>query len=138
MKKVLLFLFLCLWLFSTSQAQSVGLVLSGGGAKGLTHIGVIRALEKNNIPIDYIAGTSIGAVVASLYAMGYTPDEMKALIGSDSFKLWYSGEVESEYVYYFSKNPSTPELFSFSFPLKKSSKTKKLQFFPESVVNPIQ
>ncbi|KAA6315570.1 putative NTE family protein, partial [termite gut metagenome] len=42
------------------------------------------------------------------------------------------------YVYYFSKNPSTPELFSFSFPLKKSSKTKKLQFFPESVVNPIQ
>ncbi|KAA6326562.1 putative NTE family protein [termite gut metagenome] len=138
MKKVLLLSFLCLCIFSTSQAQSVGLVLSGGGAKGLTHIGVIRALEKNNIPIDYIAGTSIGAIVASLYAMGYTPDEMKALIGSDSFKLWYSGEVEGEYVYYFRNNPSTPELFNFSFFLKESSKMKKPQLFPESVVNPIQ
>lgn len=41
------------------QAQKVGLVLSGGGAKGLTHIGIIRALEENNIPIDYITGTSM-------------------------------------------------------------------------------
>ena len=45
------------------QAQKVGLVLSGGGAKGLTHIGIIRALEENNIPIDYITGTSMGAIV---------------------------------------------------------------------------
>ena len=43
------------------HAQKVGLVLSGGGAKGLTHIGIIRALEENNIPIDYITGTSMGA-----------------------------------------------------------------------------
>ena len=56
------------------QAQKVGLVLSGGGAKGLTHIGIIRALEENNIPIDYITGTSMGAIVGSLYAMGYSPD----------------------------------------------------------------
>ena len=55
-------------------AQKVGLVLSGGGAKGITHIGIIRALEENNIPIDYIAGTSMGAIVGSLYAMGYSPD----------------------------------------------------------------
>mgnify|MGYP000308906303 CR=1 FL=1 len=48
------------------QAQKVGLVLSGGGAKGLTHIGIIRALEENNIPIDYITGTSMGAIVGSL------------------------------------------------------------------------
>ncbi len=46
-----------------TNAQSVGLVLSGGGAKGMAHIGVIRVLEENNIPIDYIAGTSIGAIV---------------------------------------------------------------------------
>ena len=48
------------------QAQKVGLVLSGGGAKGLTHIGIIRALEENNIPIDYITGTSMGAIIGSL------------------------------------------------------------------------
>ena len=49
-----------------AQAQKVGLVLSGGGAKGLTHIGIIRALEENNIPIDYITGTSMGAIIGSL------------------------------------------------------------------------
>ena len=68
----------CLF-FSTMSAQKVGLVLSGGGAKGLTHIGIIRALEENNIPIDYITGTSMGAIIGSLYAMGYSPDDMKSL-----------------------------------------------------------
>ena len=63
-----------------AQAQKVGLVLSGGGAKGLTHIGIIRALEENNIPIDYITGTSMGAIIGSLYAMGYSPDDMEKLI----------------------------------------------------------
>ena len=62
------------------SAQKVGLVLSGGGAKGMAHIGVIRALEENGIPIDYIAGTSMGAVIGSLYAMGYSPDEMQELM----------------------------------------------------------
>ena len=78
------------------QAQKVGLVLSGGGAKGLTHIGIIRALEENNIPIDYITGTSMGAIVGSLYAMGYSPDDMETLLKSEDFKRWYSGEVEEK------------------------------------------
>ena len=58
MRKILLVL-IAIWLFiPTVCAQKVGLVLSGGGAKGLTHIGIIRALEENNIPIDYITGRS--------------------------------------------------------------------------------
>ena len=52
------------------QRGGVGLVLSGGGAKGLAHIGVIRALEENNIPIDYIAGTSMGGIIGELSAIG--------------------------------------------------------------------
>ncbi len=68
--------FLCLPI----KAQKVGLVLSGGGAKGCAHIGVIRALEEKGIPIDYIAGTSMGAIIGSLYAIGYSPDEMETLI----------------------------------------------------------
>lgn len=68
--------------------------MSGGGAKGLTHIGIIRALEENNIPIDYIAGTSMGAIVGSLYAMGYSPDDMEKLLKSDDFKRWYTGNIE--------------------------------------------
>ena len=59
------------------HAQKVALVLSGGGARGAAHIGVIRALEEQHIPIDYIAGTSIGAIVGALYASGYTPDEIE-------------------------------------------------------------
>ena len=74
------------------QAQKVGLVLSGGGAKGLTHIGIIRALEENNIPIDYITGTSMGAIVGSLYAMGYSPDDMETLLKSEDFKRSYPDE----------------------------------------------
>ena len=54
----------------------LGLALSGGGVKGAAHIGVIKALEENGIKIDAIAGTSIGSIVASLYAMGYTPEKM--------------------------------------------------------------
>ena len=77
MKRLLTLLpiWLCL-LACPAQAQKVGLVLSGGGAKGITHVGVIHALEDNGIPIDYITGTSIGAVVGSLYAVGYSPEEM--------------------------------------------------------------
>lgn len=67
------------------RPQSVGLVLSGGGAKGVAHIGVIKALEENDIPIDYITGTSMGAIVGGLYAAGYTPDEMLDLILSKGF-----------------------------------------------------
>lgn len=71
--------------------QAVGLVLSGGGAKGIAHIAVIKALEENDIPIDYIAGTSMGAVVGGLYAAGYTPDEMMALIKSGRFRRLVDG-----------------------------------------------
>src|SRR3712207_3488965 len=103
MRKIL-FVFIALYLcIPAALAQKVGLVLSGGGAKGLTHIGVIRALEENNIPIDYITGTSMGAIVGSLYAMGYTTDEMSDLLKSEEFKRWYSGEIEDKYMYHFKK-----------------------------------
>ena len=105
-----LLVFITLWLIIPAiHAQKVGLVLSGGGAKGMTHIGIIRALEENNIPIDYIAGTSMGAIIGSLYAMGYSPDDMVELLKSEDFKRWYSGEVEEKYVYHFKKNLPTPE-----------------------------
>jgi len=60
----------------------IGLVLGGGGARGAAHIGVLKELERQRIPIDAIAGTSMGAIVGSLYASGMTPDELEALVGS--------------------------------------------------------
>lgn len=56
--------------------MSLGLALSGGGVKGAAHIGVLKALEEDNIKIDYIGGTSSGSIVATLYAAGYKPDEI--------------------------------------------------------------
>ena len=86
------------------RRQGVGLVLSGGGARGLSHIGVIKALEENNIPIDYIGGTSIGAIIGGLYAIGYTPDQMIALVKSKEFEAWSKGKAEIPYASYFYKS----------------------------------
>ena len=137
MKRFLLLLSLCLFFLPFTQAQKVGLVLSGGGAKGMTHIGIIRALEENNIPIDYITGTSMGAIIGSLYAMGYSPDDMEALLRSEDFKRWYSGQIEPEYGYYFKQNRPTPEFFNIRFSFKDSLHIKP-QILPTSMVNPIQ
>lgn len=76
------------------RAQSVGVVMSGGGAKGLYHIGVLEALEENGIPIDYVAGTSMGSIVAALYAAGYSPDELKQIVASGVVKEWVSGRID--------------------------------------------
>ena len=59
--------------------MGIGLVLSGGGSKGAAHIGVIKAFKEENISIDYISGTSSGSIIASLYALGYSPEEMKSI-----------------------------------------------------------
>ena len=91
MRKITVIIALFLAAIQIVSAQKVGLVLSGGGAKGAAHIGVIKALEENNIPIDYITGTSIGAIIGSLYAMGYSPEEMLELMLSKEFSYWQTG-----------------------------------------------
>lgn len=82
-------------------AQKVGLVLSGGGATGLAHVGVLKALEENGIPVDYITGTSAGALVGGLYAAGYSPEEIEALVTSEKFINMSEGKVDPKYKYYF-------------------------------------
>ena len=121
-------------------AQKTGLVLSGGGAKGAAHIGVIKALEEHKIPIDYITGTSIGAIVGGLYAVGYTPEEMLELMLSDEFKYWQSGTVSEDYVYYFKKPDDTPEFLHFAIDLKDTVtlRTNIGSLLPSSLINPIQ
>lgn len=95
----------------TTQAQKVGLVLSGGGAKGLAHIGVLKQLEKNHIPIDYIVGTSMGAVVGGMYAAGYSPEEIEQLVTTPEFQRWTSGkQLESKTFNYLTAEPSPSAL----------------------------
>lgn len=66
----------------TWAEERIGLVLGGGGARGAAHIGVIRLLERERIPVHAIAGTSMGAIVGGMYASGYSPDEMERVLGS--------------------------------------------------------
>ena len=120
MKRALTILFLIMILPSLLCAQKVGLVMSGGGAKGLAHIGVIKALEEENIPIDYATGTSMGAIVAALYAMGYTPDEMIASMKSEDFQHWYTGTLDRKYMFYFKQNKEVPDMLNIHFDLKDS------------------
>lgn len=115
--------------------QSVGLVLSGGGAKGIAHIGVIKALEEHNIPIDYIAGTSMGAIIGGLYACGYTPEEMMQLVLSDDFKNWSSGKIDRKLTYYFAQGDPTPELGSISIGAKDSTEVQSVM--PLSLISPL-
>ncbi|MDN3588166.1 patatin-like phospholipase family protein [Pedobacter aquatilis] len=86
------------------QAQKVGLVFSGGGAKGLAHIGTLKALEENHIPIDYVTGTSMGGIVGAMYAAGYTPAQIEKIAISDEFQNWVNGRYTSDYTYFFEKN----------------------------------
>lgn len=136
MKRFLLYILLLL-VPAFAGAQRVGLVLSGGGAKGLAHIGIIRALEEHDIPIDYITGTSMGAIVGSMYAMGYTPDEMTEVLKSEEFKRWYTARIEDKYIYYFKKDKDTPDFISLKISFKDST-TVQSHFLPTSVVNPVQ
>ena len=135
MKKFVSMLLTLFLLTSVVNAQSVGLVLSGGGAKGITHIGIIQALEENDIPIDYVTGTSIGAIIGALYAMGYTPQEMLDLIGSKEFQQCYSGKIDDSNLYYIKRNEPTPVLYSIKANLGDSATV--VQALPLSLIDPI-
>lgn len=77
---ITLFVLAMLVLPAQAQRKKVGLVLSGGGAKGIAHVGVLKVLEEANIPIDIITGTSMGAVVGGLYSIGYSAAQLDSLV----------------------------------------------------------
>ncbi len=119
---------------TADSRQSVGLVLSGGGAKGIAHIGVIQALEDNNIPIDYITGTSMGSIIGALYAMGYTPQEMMDLILSRGFSYWSTGKIDPKLTYYFAKDDASPAMLTMPIGPKSASAGDSI---PASLISPL-
>ena len=117
------------------SGQSVGVVLSGGGAKGVAHVGVLKALEDNHVPIDYITGTSMGAIVGGLYASGYSPGEIDSLINSDDFLNWAKGKIEDEYTYlYMQEQPNSSWI---SLAVNYDSLIHRPSF-PSSIIQPFQ
>jgi len=130
MKRILLLLILLMSF--TNFSQRVGLVFSGGGATGLAHIGVLKALEENNIPIDFITGTSAGALIGSLYASGYSPLEIEQIAISEKFLLMSQGQLEEAYKYYIFNSDVDADVFSFRFS-EDSTLQKSL---PTNLINP--
>lgn len=121
--------------FANDSIPAVGLTLSGGGAKGIAHIGLIQAFEERGIPIDCITGTSMGAIVGSLYAIGYSPSEMMQLLASPEFQYWSSGVVEpSDRSLFFSPAPS-PEWVEINIALNDSASL--MNALPTRLINPL-
>ena len=133
MKKCLTLFILILNLSLTTQAQKVGVVLSGGGARGLAHIGVLKALEENHIPIDYITGTSIGAMIGGMYAMGYTPDEIAKQAATEEFIKNGQGVINPKLTYYFKKKENNAGWITIKYSPKNGWQTS----LPVNLIDPV-
>ncbi|MDE6680973.1 MAG: patatin-like phospholipase family protein, partial [Muribaculaceae bacterium] len=122
-----------------SKGQRVGLVLSGGGAKGVAHIGVIKALEDNDIPIDYVTGTSAGAIVGSLYACGWNPEQMLHLFTQPDFHYWSTGIINPKEISLLTAPEPTPQWVEINLNLRDSTASKNIagQLIPAHLVSPI-
>ena len=114
------------------NAQRVGLVLSGGGSKGVCHIGVLKALEENQIPIDYITGTSMGAIIGALYASGYTPEQIEDILTSEEVRKWASGDISGEYKFFFKEKNPNASWINVPFTLDESLSS----ILPTNIVSP--
>ena len=99
---------------------TVALVLSGGGAKGAAHVGVLHYLEEQEIPIDLVLGTSIGGLVGSLYALGHPADQLDSIMRNMDWDMALSDNVPREYVSY--AESKYKEKYALSFPFFYSPK----------------
>lgn len=105
--------FICLYAYP----QKVGVVLSGGAAKGLAHVGVLKALEENEIPIDYIVGTSMGGIIAGCYAAGMSPDQIENMALSEQFLRLVNGMPEKGFNYFYHQSDENPHFLKLNLSL---------------------
>jgi len=119
--------------FINSNAQRVGVVLSGGGATASAHVGFLKSLEENNIPIDYITGSSMGAIIGAFYASGYSIQEIEDIVLSKEFKVMSSGEIPDSLSFYLREN----ELDASIINLKLDPKNLVKSTIPTHLVDPV-
>lgn len=109
---LVLLLFICVYGFSQDMHKmnkddvKVGLVLSGGGAKGLAHIGVLKVIDSLGIRIDYVAGTSMGAIIGSLYASGYSGKQLDSVFKTVDFNTLISDDLPRSSKAFYERNNS--------------------------------
>lgn len=124
---------LLLFRYNICHPQKVGVVLSGGGAAGLVHIGVLKALEDNNIPIDYIVGTSMGAIIGGLYASGYSPQDIQNILNDREFIQVSQGKIPDNFYFRFKQ----PAEYASWIRLRFSLKDKLVKNIPTNVINSV-
>ncbi len=76
------------------EDKRIGLVLSGGTAKGLAHIGILKVLDEEKVPIEYVTGTSMGSIIGGMYSVGYTPDEIEEIAVSMDWMSLFNDKIE--------------------------------------------
>ena len=111
----------------------VGVVLSGGGAKGFAHIGALKVIEEAGLPIDYIAGTSMGSIIGGLYAIGYSPETMIRLIKEENWDAIMSDAIPQKYIPIDDKILDRHYLATFPFRDKKIQ--MKSSIYDGSMIN---
>ena len=99
----------------TEKRPTVGIVLSGGGAKGAAEVGALKYIEELGIPVDFVCGTSIGGLVGGIYAMGYRSEDLEELFRSQDWGVMLTDRVAPEFIPYTTKQDRATYLLSFPF-----------------------
>ncbi len=95
--------------------KKIGLVISGGGAKCMAAIGALRVIEESGVKIDYISGTSMGAIIGSMYALGYTVDEIEAYLRKVDWDALLNNDIPRNRLSYFDRKTESRYLLTFPF-----------------------
>ena len=119
---ICIYLLLLSFCCSLNARKKIGLALGGGGAKGVAHIGVLKVLEEAGMPIDYIAGTSMGALVGALYAIGYSPKEIDSLVSLQDWQLLLSDKVKRDNLTFPEKENSEKYVITLPFGIEKKDR----------------
>lgn len=135
MKKLIIYIFLIGSIFAEepvikellNDRPKIGLVLSGGAAKGYVHLGVLKILEENHIPIDYISGSSIGALIGVLYSVGYTTSDIEKIVKTMDPNIFSADNINREDL------PMEEKIFSERYALSLPLKNYKI-VLPQSLI----
>lgn len=128
MKKILAAALAIMIFLHIGAYEKIGLALGGGAARGLAHIGVLKALEENNIPVDVVGGTSMGAIIGALWSSGYSAAEIESIFKTDDAKSWFTEEAITD---------KTPIYYTINlYPTLINMNIKDRKFYiPESTVD---
>ncbi|RLD33523.1 MAG: hypothetical protein DRI88_01615 [Bacteroidetes bacterium] len=115
------------------KRPKVGLVMSGGGAKGFAYIGLLRLMHEAGLEVDYIGGSSIGSIVAGLYALGYHPDTMVKIISAQNWDNLLIDKIDRKYIAYDEKEFG--DSYIMDFPIRKKKVGLKASLYEGQEIN---